>query len=170
MNSSVTRTELFAFWYCVEYESRPSRSMSNPASASARAFRSSTALHQMKPRTSGWSTFRTTIFAARRVLPPDLIVPATESAPRMKETGPEARPPADTCSFELRSFDRLLPEPEPPLKMRPSVLYQSRIESIESSMLRMKQAEHCGWVSIPMLNQTGELKQSFWLTKQCFSS
>ena len=32
MNSSVTRTELFAFWYWIEYESRPSRSMSNPAS------------------------------------------------------------------------------------------------------------------------------------------
>ena len=33
---------------------------------------------------------RTTIFAARRVLPPDLIVPADASAPRMKLTGPEA--------------------------------------------------------------------------------
>ena len=28
--------------------------------------------------------------AARRVLPPDLIVPADASAPRMKDTGPEA--------------------------------------------------------------------------------
>ena len=37
---------------------------------------------------SGWSTSSTTILAARRVLPPDLIVPAQESAPRMKETGP----------------------------------------------------------------------------------
>jgi hypothetical protein len=32
----------------------------------------------------------TTIFAALRVLPPDLIVPAEASAPRMNETGPEA--------------------------------------------------------------------------------
>ena len=37
---------------------------------------------------SGWSTSRTTIFAARRVLPPDLIVPADASAPRMNDTGP----------------------------------------------------------------------------------
>ena len=54
--------------------------------------------------------------------------------------------------------------------MRPSVLYQSRMESMESSMLRMKQAEHCGFSSMPMLNQTGELKQRFWLTRACFSS
>jgi hypothetical protein len=33
---------------------------------------------------------RTTILAARRVLPPDLIVPAEASAPRMKLTGPDA--------------------------------------------------------------------------------
>ena len=119
---------------------------------------------------SGWSTLRITIFAARRVLPPDLMVPATESAPRMKDTGPEASPPADTCSFELRSRERLIPEPEPPLKIFPSVLYQSRIESMESSMLRMKQAEHCGCASMPMLNHTGELKQRYWLTRRYFNS
>ena len=50
--------------------------------------RSSLALHQMNSSTSGWSTSSTTIFAARRVLPPDLIVPADASAPRMKQTGP----------------------------------------------------------------------------------
>src|SRR5438093_1447450 len=119
---------------------------------------------------SGWSTLRTTILAARRVLPPDLIVPATESAPRMKETGPEANPPAVTCSRELRSFERLMPEPEPPLKILPSVLYQSRMESMESSMLRMKQAEHCGFSSMPTLNPTGALKQRYWLTSRYFSS
>src|SRR5438874_3571995 len=124
----------------------------------------------MNSSMSGWSTLRITIFAARRVLPPDLMVPATESAPRMKDTGPEARPPADTCSFELRRRERLMPEPEPPLKMRPSVLYQSRIESMESSMLRMKQAEHWGCSSMPMLNHTGELKQRYWLTSRYFSS
>ena len=53
MNSSLTRIELFAFWYWIEYASRPSRSMSNPASRSARAFFSSRALHQMKSLTSG---------------------------------------------------------------------------------------------------------------------
>src|SRR5918995_23394 len=62
--------------------------MSKPDSRRARALRSSTALHQMKSSTSGWSTFRMTILAARRVFPPDLMVPAEESAPRMNDTGP----------------------------------------------------------------------------------
>jgi len=44
----------------------------------------------MNSSTSGWSMSSTTILAARRVLPPDLIVPADASAPRMKDTGPEA--------------------------------------------------------------------------------
>src|SRR3989442_3833660 len=124
----------------------------------------------MNSSMSGWSTLRITIFAARRVLPPDLMVPATESAPRMKDTGPEASPPADTCSCELRSRERLMPEPEPPLKIRPSVLYQSRIEWLESSMMRMKQAAHCGCSSMPKLNHTGELEQRDWLTSMCFNS
>ena len=93
MNSSVTRTELLAFWYWIEWLSEPSRSMSKPASRRTRALRSSMALHQMKSSMSGWSTSRMTILAARRVLPPDLIVPAEASAPRMKLTGPDAVPP-----------------------------------------------------------------------------
>src|SRR5213592_2528063 len=143
MYSSVTLTELFAFWYCIEYESLPSRSMSNPASRRTRALRSSTALHQMKSRTSGWSAFRTTILAARRVLPPDLIVPALASAPRMKLTGPLAVPPPARCSLDDRILDRLIPEPEPPLKIVPSSTYQLRIDDIVSSTARMKHAEHC---------------------------
>src|ERR671914_1582034 len=130
MNSSVTRTELFAFWYWVEWESLPSRSMSNPESRRTRALRSSTALHQTKSRRSGWSTFRTTIFAARRVLPPDLIVPALASAPRMNDTGPEAVPPPASCSLDERILDRLMPEPDPPLKIVPSSTYQFRIEDM----------------------------------------
>ena len=39
--------------------------------------------------------------------------------------------------------ERLRPAPEPPLKMKPSSLYQLRIESIESSTARMKQALTC---------------------------
>ena len=74
MNSSLTRTELFAFWYWIECESMPSRSMSKPASRSARALRSSSALHQMNSSRSGWSASRMTILAARRVLPPELCV------------------------------------------------------------------------------------------------
>ena len=107
--------------------------MSNPASRSARALSSSCALHQMKSRTSGWSTLRMTIFAARRVLPPDLIVPALASAPRMKLTGPLAVPPPASDSFEERMRDRLMPDPEPPLKIVPSSTYQLRIELMWSS-------------------------------------
>src|SRR5512132_1262131 len=130
MNSSVTRTELLAFWYWMLIESRPSRSMSNPASRSALALCSSRALHQMKSRTSGWSTFRMTILAARRVLPPDLMVPADASAPRMKLTGPDAVPPPASPSFEDRIFERLMPDPDPPLKMVPSSTYQLRIDDM----------------------------------------
>src|SRR5919198_2846964 len=160
MNSSVTRTELFAFWYCTEEKASESRRMSKPASRSAAAFSSSRALHQMKSSTSGWSTSRTTIFAARRVPPPDLIVPAQESAPRMKLTGPEAIPPLESGSMEPRILERLMPEPEPPLKMIPSLVFQERIESMSSSTERMKQALACSspgglW---PRLNQTGLLK------------
>jgi hypothetical protein len=66
MNSSVTRTELLAFWYWIELKPSPSIDMSKPASRRAAAFSSSSALHQMKCSISGWSTSRTTIFAARR--------------------------------------------------------------------------------------------------------
>ena len=114
---------------------------------------------------SGWSTSRTTIFAARRVLPPDLIVPAQASAPRMKLTGPLAVPPFCSGSIEPRMLERLIPEPEPPRKILPSLVFQSRIDSIVSSTLRMKQAEHCGVSSKPTLNQTGELKAAFWLSR-----
>src|SRR5215212_6947780 len=128
MNSSVTRTELLAFWYWIELKPSPSIDMSKPASRRAPAFSSSLALHQMKSSMSGWSTSRTTIFAARRVLPPDLIVPAQASAPRMKLTGPEARPPLERCSFDERMLERLMPEPEPPRKMLPSLVFHARID------------------------------------------
>ncbi len=93
----------------------------------------------------------TTIFAARRVLPPDLMTPAEASAAFMKESGPEAVPPEESFSLFERSADRLTPEPEPPLKIIPSLRYQPRIDSIESSTLRMKHAEHCGFTSMPTL-------------------
>src|SRR3954462_10165937 len=165
MNSSVTRTELLAFWYWMDWKPSPSIDMSNPASRSAAALSSSLALHQMKSRMSGWSMSSTTIFAARRVLPPDLMVPAHASAPRMKLTGPEAVPPLDSGSIEPRILERLMPEPEPPRKMRPSRVFQSRIESMLSSTLKMKQAEHCGCSSKPTLNQTGELNAASWLSR-----
>src|ERR1700712_1094996 len=162
MNSSLTRTELLAFWYWTLVMSLPPRSMSYPASRSARILSSSRALVSMNSSMSGWSMSRTTIFAARRVAPPDLIVPALASAPRMNETGPEAVPPELSSSFDERMRERLSPAPEPPLKMRPSSRYQFRIESIVSSTARMKQALTCCGEAVPTLNQTGELKLNTW--------
>ena len=112
-----------------------------------------------------------TIFAARRVLPPDLIVPADASAPRMKLTGPLAVPPPFRPSTLERMFERLMPEPEPPLKMVPSSRYQLRIPSIVSSTARMKHAlACCGVFFTPMLNHTGELNAARWVTRMNFSS
>src|SRR6058998_1991201 len=170
MNSSLTRTELLAFWYCTDTMSLPPRSMSKPASRRARILFSSLAFVSMNSSMSGWSTSRMTIFAARRVAPPDLMVPALASAPRMKETGPEAVPPDESSSRDERMRDRFTPEPEPPLKIRPSSLYQSRIESIESSTARMKQADTCCGDAVPTLNQTGELKLNTWCSSIQVSS
>src|SRR5438270_12186451 len=117
----------------------------------------------MNSSMSGWSMSRTTIFAARRVAPPDLMVPAEASAPRMKLTGPDAVPPEDSSSLEERIRERLSPAPEPPLKINPSSRYQLRIESIVSSTARMKQAETCCGAGGPTFNHTGELKQNTWV-------
>ena len=150
--------------------SLPPRSMSKPASRSARILFSSLALVSMKSTMSGWSTSRTTILAARRVAPPDLIVPADASAPRMKLTGPLAVPPELSSSLLDRIRDRLTPAPEPPRKIRPSSLYQLRIDSIVSSTARMKQALTCCCAAVPTLNQTGELKLKIWWISAYLSS
>src|SRR5262245_7361558 len=170
MNSSDTRTELFAFWYWTLVMSWPPRSMSNPASRSTRILFSSRAFVQTNSSTSGWSTSSTTILAARRVAPPDLMVPALASAPRMNDTGPDALPPEDSSSLLDRILDRFTPEPDPPLKISPSSLYQLRIDSIWSSTDRMKQALTCCGDSVPTLNQTGELKLNTWCSKAQVSS
>ena len=170
MNSSDTRTELLAFWYCTEVMSEPPRSISKPASRSTRILSSSRALVSTNSTMSGWSTSSTTILAARRVAPPDLMVPAEASAPRMKLTGPEAVPPELSSSFEDRIRDRFRPAPEPPLKIRPSSRYQFRIESMVSSTARMKQALTCCGEVVPTLNQTGELKLNTWCSSIQVSS
>ncbi len=170
MNSSETRTELLAFWYWTLTMSLPPRSMSNPASRSARTLSSSRALVSMNSSMSGWSTSSTTILAARRVAPPDLIVPAEASAPRMNDTGPLAVPPLLSNSFDERIRDRLTPDPEPPLKITPSSLYHSRIDSIWSSTERMKHALTCCGDCVPTLNQTGELNANTWCASACFNS
>src|SRR3954463_9973388 len=124
----------------------------------------------MNSSISGWSALRMTIFAARRVLPPDLMTPANASKPFMNETGPEAVPPPASSSRAERSVDRLEPVPEPYLKSIPSVLARVRMESMESSTELMKHAEHCGCSSTPTLNQTGELKDAFCLSNRWVSS
>src|SRR5689334_6452735 len=111
-----------------------------------------------------------TIFAARRVLPPDLITPANASKPFMNDTGPDAVPPPASSSFDERIADRLLPVPDPNLKSMPSVLARPRIDSMVSSTELMKQAEHCGAFSKPQLNQTGLLNAACWCTSRCFKS
>src|SRR5262245_56450466 len=98
---------------------------------------------------SGWSMLRITIFAARRVRPPDLITPAKASKPRMNETGPEGMPPAERRSFDERIGEKFVPVPDPYLKSMPSVLANSKIEGIVSSTELIKHADAWGWGSIP---------------------
>src|SRR6476646_9731350 len=88
----------------------------------------------------------------------------------MKLTGPEAVPPQAIFSRLERMVLRLLPAPEPNLNSIASVLARSMIEDIVSWTELMKQAEHCGFSSMPTLNQTGELKAIFWWTIRWVSS
>src|SRR4030095_10655230 len=126
------------------------------------AFFSSSTLQLMNSSISGWSAFRITIFAARRVFPPDLMTPAKASYPFMNETGPDAVPPPASNSFDDRIGDRFVPVPDPNLNNMPSVRASDRIESIVSCTELMKQAEHCGAASKPQLNHTGLLNAAFW--------
>src|SRR3989338_8724316 len=119
---------------------------------------------------SGWSALRITIFAARRGLPPERIVPAIASAPFINETGPEDLPRFAICSREDRSGEILTPAPEPPEKIIISVRYHSAIDSLSSVMCKIKHAEHCGFFSTPTLNQTGELNEPYWLMRRYFNS
>src|SRR6266849_11145422 len=89
----------------------------------------------------------------------------------MKQTGPDAVPPPESCSLEDRRTDRLVPVPLPNLNSMPSVLTRSRIDSIESWTELMKHAEPC-WErpGTAMLNQTGLLKDACWVTSRKRSS
>ncbi len=70
----------------------------------------------------------------------------------MNETGPEATPPTLRGSLDERILDRLIPEPDPPLKIIASVLASFMIDCMESLTLLMKHAEHWGCDLIPTLN------------------
>src|SRR3989337_4416282 len=88
----------------------------------------------------------------------------------MKETGPEAVPPPAIFSVDERRVLRLEPAPEPNLKSMASVLARSMMLLIVSWTELMKHAEHCGFSSLPTLNQTGELQAIFWWTMRWGSS
>src|SRR5262245_49894465 len=88
----------------------------------------------------------------------------------MNDTGPDAVPPPASSSFDERIVERFEPVPEPYLKSIPSVFASSRIDCIVSLTELMKQAEPCGCGSMPTLNQTGLLKDTFWCRSRCVSS
>jgi hypothetical protein len=74
---------------------------------------------------SGWSMSRQTIFAARRVVPPDLIAPAARSPIFSQLISPLDLPPPDSGSFSARRLLKFVPVPEPYLKRRASRTHRS---------------------------------------------
>src|SRR3954453_4630265 len=85
--------------------------------------------------------------AARRVVPPDLIAPSAQSPIFRKLISPEERPPPDNFSPSPRNFEKLDPVPEPYLNRRASRTHKS---TIPPSLTRssetdwIKQACGCG--------------------------
>ena len=98
--------------------------MRDPATRAA-TFCSSTTFHSTNSSMSGWSRSRQTIFAARRVVPPDLIAPAARSPIRRKLMRPDDLPPPDSRSFSPRMAEKFEPVPEPYLKRRASRTHRS---------------------------------------------
>ncbi|MBA7675283.1 hypothetical protein ES703_83513 [subsurface metagenome] len=113
-------------------------------------------LASMKFIISGWSTLRIAMFAPRRI-PPCLITSVAVSKARMKETGPLATPPVEpTLSCSGLNLEKENPVPPPLLWMRAVFFTASKIDSIESSTGRTKQAE--SWPnSLPAFIRVGEL-------------
>ncbi len=96
---------------------------------------------------SGWDASRVTIFAARRVVPPDLIALADLSAILRKERRPDEIPPPESGSLRARILEKLEPVPEPYLNSLASRVTRSMMPpsfTRSSSMSRMKQACGCG--------------------------
>ncbi|MFT4976829.1 MAG: hypothetical protein ACI8S6_002734 [Myxococcota bacterium] len=60
----------------------------------------------------------------------------------MNARGPLAVPPPERASPLPRTVERLAPEPESFLNSMPSVRASSKMLSMESSTVLMKQAEH----------------------------
>ena len=88
-----------------------------------------------------------TIFAARRVVPPDLIAPAARSPIFKKLMRPLLRPPPLSGSFSPRRLLKQVPVPEPYLNSRASRVQRSMIPPPPtrlSSTDWMKHAWGCG--------------------------
>jgi hypothetical protein len=68
---------------------------------------------------------RQTIFAARRVVPPDFVAPAARSSTSRKLMRPELVPPPASFSCRPRRRLKFVPVPEPYLKRRASVFTRS---------------------------------------------
>ncbi len=114
----------------------------DPATRAATLY-SSSAFQSMYFSTSGWSALRVTIFAARRVVPPLLMLDAERSATFRKERRPEDTPPPESGSFEPRILEKFEPVPEPYLNSLASRVIRSMIPpsfTRSSSTFRMKQA------------------------------
>jgi hypothetical protein len=86
----------------------------------------------------------TTILAARRVVPPDLVAPAPLSSTSRNDIRPDEVPPPESFSMRPRSREKLVPVPEPYLKTRASLRASSKVDIRSSSMLWMKHAETWG--------------------------
>ena len=86
----------------------------------------------------------TTIFAARRVVPPDLVAPAPRSSTSRKLISPDDVPPPDNFSMRPRSLEKFVPVPEPYLKTRASFFTSSKMDIRSSVTDWMKHAETCG--------------------------
>ena len=96
---------------------------------------------------SGWSISSVTILAARLVVPPDLMAPAARSPIFRKLISPEERPPPESGSPLPRSFEKLVPVPEPYLNSRASRCQRSMMPpsfTRSSATDWMKQAWGCG--------------------------
>ena len=88
-----------------------------------------------------------TIFAARRVVPPDLMAPAARSPMRKKLIRPDDLPPPDRLSPSPRKRLKFDPVPDPYLNSRASRTHKSMMPpSFTRSSLTdwMKQACGCG--------------------------
>src|SRR5499433_4374947 len=89
----------------------------------------------------------TTILAARRVVPPDLMAPAARSPILRKLISPDDLPPPESRSPSPRRREKLLPVPEPYLNRRASRTQRSMMPpslTRSSAIDWMKQACGCG--------------------------